>query len=93
VLELETYHEMLAPLSSYLDLWQTTYLHALSGDDPVVEWTKGSVLGPVLEALEASEREAFLDGYRARVRAAYPRRPDGTTLLPFRRIFLVVTRA
>ena len=31
----------------------------------------------------------FLAAYRGRLRAAYPRHPDGYTLFPFQRIFLV----
>ena len=38
------------------------------------------------------EREAFLADYRARIADAYPRREDGKTLFPFRRLFMVATR-
>ena len=35
---------------------------------------------------------AFLSDCRARLRQAYPRRADGKTLLPFRRLFVVAQR-
>ncbi len=83
------YYELLAPRASEIDVWETTYLHVLEGEDPVVEWTKGSILGPVLERLGEQDRRAFLDAYRRRIQEAYPRRPDGKTLLPFKRLFFV----
>ena len=64
----------------------------LSGDDPVAEWTRGSSLGPLLAALDEREAQEFYSEYAARMRAAYPKRADGTTLLPFPRIFIVATR-
>ena len=36
----ETYLETLAGLGLRADVWQTTYLHLLSGDDPVLEWVR-----------------------------------------------------
>jgi len=46
-------------------------------------------LRPVVEALAGAERAAFLASYAARLRAAFPRRHDGRTLLTFRRLFFV----
>jgi trans-aconitate 2-methyltransferase len=49
----------------------------------------GTGLRPFANALEGKEREDFLEEYRARVGAAYPRRKSGVTLYPFRRLFCV----
>jgi trans-aconitate 2-methyltransferase len=86
------YYDLLAPEVRALDIWQTDYLHVLSGEDPVAEWSRGSSLGPLLAALDPREGEAFYGEYAARMRAAYPKRPDGTTLLSFPRIFIVAQR-
>lgn len=88
----DSYYRILAPLARQVDIWQTTYLHVLEGENPVVQWTKGTALRPCLDALTEPERRAFLDAYAARVAAAYPRQPDGRTLLPFRRLFIVARR-
>lgn len=74
------------------DVWETTYLQLLSGPDPVLDWTRGTALRPVLTALEgdAPAREAFLTAYRDALRGAYPPGPHGT-VFPFRRIFAVVS--
>ena len=87
----ESYYDLLAPHVAALEVWETEYLQVLEGAHPVVEWTKGSALRPLLEALEEPDRSAFLADYIARVDRAYPRRPDGRTLFPFRRLFLVAT--
>jgi trans-aconitate 2-methyltransferase len=92
VAEPAVYHGILEPHVSRLDIWETEYLHMLDGDNPVVEWTRGSALRPLLDALDEPERSAFLAEYAARVARAYPRRADGRTLLPFRRLFIVATR-
>lgn len=73
------------------DLWETTYYQRLTGDDPVLEWVKGSVLRPVIDALGEPRRSDFVERCRHGYSAAYPRRPDGSTVLPFRRLFLVAT--
>jgi trans-aconitate 2-methyltransferase len=85
----DAYYRMLAPVAAQVDIWETTYLHVLEGDNPVVEWTKGTALRPYLDALEEPDRAAFLAGYAARIAAAYPKQADGRTLLPFHRIFVV----
>jgi trans-aconitate 2-methyltransferase len=86
----EGYYDLLAPLATGgIDLWETEYLHVLEGEDPVLDWVRGTALRPVLEALAGAERDGFIAAYGRRLRQAYPRRGDGKTLLPFRRLFLV----
>jgi trans-aconitate 2-methyltransferase len=86
------YVDLLSRAGCVVDAWETTYLHVLPGEDPVLEWYKGTGLRPVLTALDAGRADEFLAEYRARTRAAYPRQPYGT-VLPFRRVFVVARRA
>ena len=88
----ETYYDILAPHAARLDIWETEYLHILEGDNPVVEWTRGTGLRPFLAPLDEDERAAFLADYAARVAQAYPRRSDGRTFFPFRRLFLIAVK-
>ncbi len=71
-----------------VDAWETTYLHVLSGPDPVFRWISGTAARPVLQSLPDDLRPVFEQEYRAALRAAYRERPYGT-VLPFRRIFVV----
>lgn len=84
------YYDCLRPRVAWLDIWETEYLQVLEGKDAVLEWTKGTALAPLLQAMNADEQERFLDLYRAKMRAAYPPRADGRTLFPFRRLFIVI---
>lgn len=92
VLTPEEYHRVLGAASTEVDVWSTTYLQSLTGTNPVAEWTKGSVLRPLIGALGEEEAAAFVAAYGRRIEAAYPPEPDGTTLLPFTRVFLVARR-
>ena len=83
------YYGALAPRADGLDIWETEYLQVLEGSNPVKEWTKGTWLKPLLDALAEPERGRFEAAYAALVAQAYPARVDGRTLFPFRRLFIV----
>ncbi len=85
------YLDVLARLGCRVDAWETTYLHVLEGERPVLEWVRGTALRPVLAALAPARHDAFCDDLAARLAAAYPER-NGRTVLPFRRIFVVARR-
>lgn len=74
----------------------------LEGENAVAEWFKATALIPVMDVLSELEeeneaqtghvgglRERFWADYCARTNTAYPRRHDGTTLFPMRRLFIV----
>lgn len=84
------YLATLTDLGCTADVWETTYLQLLTGDDPVLDWVKGTALRPVLTALgdDAAATAEFIAQYRDLLRTAYPRGPHGT-VFPFRRIFAV----
>ncbi len=84
----ETYVAALTALGCTVDAWETTYLHLLTGDDPVFTWVSGTSARPVLAMLPDGLREEFVAEFKRRLRAAYPERPYGVAL-PFRRVFAV----
>lgn len=86
------YFDVLSAAGLVPDVWETTYLHVLTGDDPVLTWVRSTVLRPVLARLDDGEAAEFTALYASALREAYPPRADGTTLLPFRRIFAVAAR-
>jgi trans-aconitate 2-methyltransferase len=83
------YLELLARPGYEVDAWETSYLHVLPGRDPVLEWTKGTTLRPVLAALDSEQASAFVGEYAERLRQVYQPRSFGT-IFPFRRVFTVV---
>lgn len=86
------YFDLLDGRAADLELWETNYIHALEGDDPVLDWIMGTALRPIADALEGAERADFLDQMRTRYSAAYPPRADGTTLFPMQRLFILARR-
>ena len=94
VAEPAEYAALLAATGAEVDVWETTYLHRLTGPDPVLEWIASTALRPVRDALNGRDPTgaayaAFRADLAPRLRAAYPAQPDGTTWFPFRRIFAV----
>ena len=82
------YAALLHDTGAEVDAWETTYLHRLSGPDPVLNWIGSTALRLVRDAL-GDDFPAFREELAPRLRAAYPAQPDGTTWFPFRRIFAV----
>lgn len=93
IMETAEYLQRLTDLNCTVDAWETTYVQLLPGEDPVLDWVKGTAMRPALTALGDDEeaKNAFLTEYRDLLRKAYPQGPHGT-LFPFRRIFAVAQK-
>ncbi|MEV4238772.1 MULTISPECIES: trans-aconitate 2-methyltransferase [unclassified Nocardia] len=89
VLDPSGYAQVLTLTGCAVDAWETTYLQRLSGENPVLEWVTGTALRPVRNALDDTGWQEFTAQLAPLLRAAYPRQLDGTTWLPFRRVFAV----
>ncbi|MFT4082958.1 MAG: methyltransferase domain-containing protein [Nocardioides sp.] len=85
------YLDALRALGLEVDAWETTYLHQLTGEDPVFDWISGTSLRPTAAALPDELWPQFSAELRRRLAAAYPVRA-GRVTLPFRRIFVVARR-
>jgi trans-aconitate 2-methyltransferase len=88
----DRYYDILRPIVSSLDIWETTYQQTLTGRDPIFEWVSGTMLRPILTQLPANDAARFSELCRRGLREAYPPQTDGTTLFPFRRLFVVARR-
>jgi trans-aconitate 2-methyltransferase len=86
------YYDILRPVSSQLELWETEYVHVLDDHDAIIEWYKGTGMRPYLEPLDAGEQMQFIDRCREELVKAYPKQSDGRVLFPFLRIFFVATK-
>ena len=87
------YLRALLDLGCEADVWETTYVHVLTGRDPVFDWVSGTGARPTLQALPDDLRPLFEDEFRALLREAYPADPAGRVVMPFRRIFAVARKA
>ncbi len=85
------YISHLLDLGFHVEAWETTYMHLLPGDNPVLEWMKGTALRPLLERLTTEERAEFLCEVGSERQSAYPR-IGRLTLFPFPRLFFVATK-
>lgn len=94
--EPEDYLADLTALGCPVDAWETTYLHVLTGPDPVFRWISGTGARPVLQALSEEQRASFVPEYQRRLCAAYPPQSGegdhARTVLRFRRVFVVARR-
>lgn len=92
VADADVYHRLLAPHAASLDIWETTYLQVLTGEDAVLAWTSGTALVPFTSALDGEACDSFVEAYRLKLANAYPPEPDGSTLFSFKRIFIVARK-
>jgi trans-aconitate 2-methyltransferase len=83
------YAEILTGAGCTVDAWETTYIHELTGENPVLGWISGTALTEVKSRLSAEEYQQYRDQLIPLLDEAYPLRPDGRTFFPFRRIFVV----
>lgn len=86
---LAEYADTLVAAGADADVWETTYLHRLSGVDPVLTWMTGTALRPVRDALTDAEWDEFRGELAPMLARAYPATRDGHTWFPFRRLFAV----
>jgi trans-aconitate 2-methyltransferase len=88
---LSWYAEWLRDEGFLVDAWETMYYHLLQGENPALEWMKGTALRPLLARLSREEESEFLREVGAELKALYPPTPKGL-FFPFPRIFFVATR-
>ncbi|WP_207762427.1 methyltransferase domain-containing protein [Niveispirillum lacus] len=89
VLAAADYWRILRPYCQTVDIWYGDYLQVLEGDDPVLDWVSATALLPVIAHLPPTQAADFTQSYRLALRKAYPKEKEGSTLFPFRRIFIL----
>lgn len=91
----ETYARWLVPLGR-VSAWQTDYVQRLWTEEgstahPVRRFTESTVMRPFLQKLSDAEAAGFVQAYEEALAVAYPALSDGSVLMPFRRVFFVLT--
>jgi trans-aconitate 2-methyltransferase len=85
------YVRLLHGLGLAVNAWETTCVHILRGENPVLEWIKGTGLRPILSNLDESLSGQFLNELGPRLKAIYPPTGD-VTFFPMPRLFFVAER-
>ncbi|WP_319455781.1 MULTISPECIES: trans-aconitate 2-methyltransferase [unclassified Mycobacterium] len=85
----ERYADVLTDAGCAVDAWETTYVHQLTGETPVLDWITGTALTQVKSRLTEEAWQQYRQAIIPLLAQAYPVRADGTTFFPFRRIFVV----
>jgi trans-aconitate 2-methyltransferase len=84
----EFYYDLLATRAS-VTIWETDYIQIMPTVAAIIDWLRGTGLGPFLARLDAGEQTTFLDRYAALLAKAYPERSDGRIMLPYPRLFFI----
>jgi trans-aconitate 2-methyltransferase len=93
LLSVHGYHRLLKLYARRLDIWQTIYHHVLDGHQGIVDMFSSTGLKPFLDALNAQEKIAYLNAYKAEIAKHYTLMDDGKLLYPFPRLFILAVRA
>ncbi|CAI7667672.1 unnamed protein product [Penicillium pancosmium] len=75
-----------------VNIFHTSYYHALENHAAIIEWVKGTGLRPFLDPLQPEEKEGFLKEYLKALQQAYPACEDGRVLLRYPRLFVVAVK-
>jgi trans-aconitate 2-methyltransferase len=87
----EFYYDLLAPTCPVV-VWETNYIQIMDSIAAIIDWLRGTGLGPFLARLTPDEQPRFLDRYAELLAGAYPRRSDGKIMLPYPRLFFIAGR-
>ncbi len=88
----QAYWQMLSPLGD-VQAWETEYLQRLdpvSDIHPVHAFTQSTAMRPFVEKMSEAEAAAYATAYDQALTSAYPLLPDGSCLMPFRRVFFTL---
>ena len=83
------YAEILSEAGCVVDAWETTYIHELTGETPVLDWISGTALTEVKSRLSEDAWQEYRRQIIPILAESYPVRADGRTWFPFRRVFVV----
>ena len=88
----QAYWQMLQGLGE-VQAWETEYLQRLdpvAKMHPVHAFTEATAMRPFVEKMTRAEAAAYATAYDQALTSAYPLLPDGSCLMPFRRVFFTL---
>lgn len=92
--QINWYYDLLTQAGGHsVQLWQTEYYQEMSDYSQLYSWIKGTVLRPVLLAMNTEEQNQFTDSYIQEIKQDYLLQKNHKILLPFKRLFLIAYRS
>jgi trans-aconitate 2-methyltransferase len=89
----EFYYEILSDNIKSVEIWRTTYFHAIPGGiKGLIKWLKGFGLQRLLHTFNEGEQKYFLENYGKELAKSYSVHKNGRVVIPFQRIFKVATK-
>lgn len=88
-LEPSDYYQVLKGSVARTEIWETTYLHRLEGDNPVFAWVSATGMKRFLNRIDPGNHADYRDECARQIRVAYPPDKGGLTTFPFRRLFVL----
>ncbi|MFA5857750.1 MAG: methyltransferase domain-containing protein [Elusimicrobiota bacterium] len=84
------YYNILSPKMSFIELWETQYLHVLESQPAIIEWSKSTGLKPYLDSLSSdSEKTDFEKEVLGEIQKSYSLQENGKVIFTFKRLFVV----
>ena len=84
------YYDLLEPITSHVDIWETQYFHVMDDVQSILEWFRGTGLRPFLEAMpDKKSRVAFEQDVLEKYKSSYAIQKNGNVLFPFNRFFFI----
>jgi len=90
----ESYYSILSKLNAAsIRLWETTYFQEMPHYQAILDWVSGTVLRPILSNMDPDNRLQFSNEYLEAISQAYDTQTNGKILLPFKRLFMLISKA
>ena len=84
------YYDLITPLASEIELWETTYYHILPSHQGLIEWYKSTGMRPFLDRLpDEDSKMRFENDVLEKCKDSYKIQNNGKILYPFKRIFFI----
>lgn len=83
------YYDLFSRHFARVTVWETDYYHVMDSAEGILSFLSGTALRQYLQFLDPEESARFNELVLHNLRAAYPIRPNGKVLFPFRRVFLL----
>lgn len=88
VLSISDYYDILSSDTNQVQIYTTTYYHKLNSHEDIIKWYESTSLAPYLE--QVHNQDALKQCILEELKQCYQKQEDGSILLDFPRVFIIV---